>query len=263
MSTVRVRRARSYIAAGVLIASVSVRVCPAEIVKVRDAKLTSSSSALVAPPLTSDDPIKVRNSLVGTVGNDQSSTFEQRTEGRVIEALPHTLRSRVLRGEGLGRELTFLVPVSRGIRYKSKSHVATVRIDLSDSDHPGTIILKNTVIGRRGWHLVVAAEARSKGYIEHIDMIALDPVGSGHKTTVHGTFRSSDAKSIDGNLAIMLTCRLVPPYLTESISHTDPSDDEPTDITTRISVLHGEIDSLELVNLDRDFVLTQGLHLAN
>lgn len=263
MSTWRVRMARSCIAAGVLVASASVRVRPAEVVKVWDAQLTSSSSVSAAPHLAGDDPIKVRNSLVGKVGNDQSSTIEQRTEGRVIEALPHTLRSRVLRGEGLGRELTFLVPVSRGIRYKSKTHVTTVRVDLSDSDHPGTIMLKNTVTGRRGWHLVVAAEATSKGYIEHIDMIALDPVGSGHKTTVHGTFRSSDAKSIDGNLAIMLTCRLVPPYLTESISHTDPSDDEPTDITTRISVLHGEIDSLQLVNLDRGFVLAQGLHLAN
>lgn len=263
VSTLRVRMTRSFIAVGLLIAAVSVPVYPAEDVKVRDTTLASSPSMSDAPRLTGDDAVKVRNALVGKVGDDQSSTIEQRTEGRVIEALPPTLRSRVLRDGALGREVTFVLPVSRGIRYQSKTHVATVRVDLADSDRPGAIILKNTVTGRRGWHLVVAAEARSKGYIEHIDMIVLDPVGSRHKTTVRGTFSSGDANSIDGNLAIMLTCRLVPPYLTESTSHTDPSDDEPTDITTRISILHGEIDSLQLVNLDRGVVLTQRLHLAN
>jgi hypothetical protein len=263
MSTLRVRMTRSFIAVGLLIATVSVRAYPGEDVKVRVTKLASSPNMSTASRLTGDDAVKVRNSLVAKAGNDQSPTIKQRTEGRVIEALPPALRSRVLRDGALGRELTFVVPISRGIRYKSKTHVATVRVDLSDSDRPGMIILKNTMTGRRGWHLVVAAEARSKGYIEHIDMIVLDPVGSGHKTTVHGTFRSSDANAIDGNLAIMLTCRLVPPYLTESIDHTDPSDDEPTDITTRTSILHGEIDSLQLVNLDRGVVLTQRLHLAD
>jgi hypothetical protein len=60
----------------------------------------------------------------------------------------------------------------------------------------------------------------------------------------------------------VLLCRLVPPYLSETRDHSDPTDDEPTDISTRTSILHAKVDDIWLINQEKGVVLAKGLRLT-
>src|SRR4029077_20960917 len=98
----------------------------------------------------------------------------------------------------LDRDLAFVVPAPYGIRYQSKTHLLTVNVDLSDDENPGAILLKKTITGPRGRGLVVAPEAKAKGYIQHIDLIELKS-GERNKTTVHGRVTLSQAAFSEAN----------------------------------------------------------------
>ena len=88
--------------------------------------------------------------------------------------------------------------------------------------------------------------------------------GESKKSTVHGRVTLSRAAyaEANGDFAIVLVGRLVPPYLDDQIDHSDPTDDEPTDITTRTSVLHVAIRAIWLVSPERGDVLSKSLHLS-
>jgi hypothetical protein len=221
-------------------------------------------SIVVTPGFTGDDPVAVRDALARKFTDSKTRTFAHRVEDLIGDALPKTLHDSALMDAKLSRDLAFVVPAPYGIRYRSKVRVMTVDVDLSDSDHPDTIVLKKTITGPRGRKLVVAAEAKSKGYIQNIDIIELDPVNKHNKTTVHGRFvLSADAFSQeDGDLALVLICRVVPPYLTETKDHTDPSNEEPTDITTRTATMHANVGDIWLINREKGIVLAKGLHLV-
>ncbi|MFK4443275.1 hypothetical protein ABH944_003652 [Caballeronia udeis] len=221
-------------------------------------------SIVVTPGFTGDDPAAVRDALARKFTNSKTRTFTHRVEDLIGDALPKTLHDAALMDAKLGRDLAFVVPAPDGIRYRSKVHVMTVDVDLSDSDHPNTIVLKKSITGPRGRNLVVAAEAISKGYIQNIDIIELDPVNRHNKTTVHGRFvLSPEAFSQDdGDLALVLICRVVPPYLTQTKDHTDPSNEEPTDITTRTATLYANVGDIWLINREKGIVLSKGLHLV-
>jgi len=219
---------------------------------------------VVAPGFTGDDPAAVRDALARKFTDSKALSFTHRVEDLVGDALPKTLHDSALMDAKLSRDLAFVVPAPYGIRYRSKVRVMTVDVDLSDSDHPDTIVLERTVTGPRGRKLVVAAEAKSKGYIQNIDIIELDAVNKHNRTTVHGRFvLSPDAFSQeDGDLALVLICRVVPPYLTQTKDHTDPSNEEPTDITTRTATLHANVGDIWLINREKGVVLAKGLHLV-
>ena len=219
---------------------------------------------VVTPGFTGDDPVAVRDALARKFTDSKTLSFTHRVEDLIGDALPKTLHDSALMDAKLSRDLAFVVPAPYGIRYRSKVHVMTVDVDLSDSDHPDTVVLKRTITGPRGRKLVVAAEAKSKGYIQNIDIIELDPVNRHNKTTVHGRFvLSADAFSQDdGDLALVLICRVVPPYLTMTKDHTDPSNEEPTDITTRTATLHANVGDIWLINREKGIVLAKGLHLV-
>jgi hypothetical protein len=225
----------------------------------------AATDIVVTPDFGGDDPAIIRDVLVREHPEEDSShSLSSRIKEFVGTALPRNLRDHALNDGDLGRELAFVLPAPYGIHYRSKTHVMTVDVGVSDGDYPDEIVLKKTVTGLRGRHLVVAAEARAKGYIQKIDLVELDAAGKHDETTVHGRFvLSEDAYAqSNGKLAIVLLCRLVPPYLTETRDHSDPTDDEPTDITTRTSTLHAKVDDIWLINQEKGLVLTKGLRLT-
>lgn len=230
---------------------------------------TPAAAALdltMASNFTGDDPVAVRDALARKLTPGKTRTFAHRVEDLVGTALPKTLHDPVITDAKLSRDLAFMVPAPYGIRYRSKIHVMTVDVDLSDSDHPDAIVLKKTIMGPGGRKLVVAAEAKAKGYIQNVDVIQLDTTGDKHnKTSVRGRFGLSEAAfeaAGDGDLALVLICRVVPPYLTETIEHSDPTNEEPTDITTRTATLHANVGDVWLINREKGVVLAKGLHLV-
>jgi hypothetical protein len=230
------------------------------------AAATANSDVVVTPGFTGDDPAIIREVLArkhfDREGNPHSVT--NRIKDFVGAALPRSLRERALNDGDLGRELAFVLPAPYGIHYRSKTHVMTVDVGVSDADYPDELILKKTVTGKRGRNLVVAAEAKAQGYIQKIDLVELDATGKHGETTVHGRFVLPEETytQSNGKLAIVLLCRVVPPYLSETSEHSDPTDDEPTDITTRTSTLHAKVDDIWLINQEKGIVLTKGLRLT-
>ncbi|MBZ4275731.1 hypothetical protein LAN30_24315, partial [Mycobacterium tuberculosis] len=59
-----------------------------------------------------------------------------------------------------------------------------------------------------------------------------------------------------------LSGRLVRPYLTEHVEHAEPNNDEPTDITTRTSRLHLDVESISLVSRASGAVLLKKLSFS-
>jgi hypothetical protein len=226
----------------------------------------ATATLTITPDFTGDDPVAVRDALARKLTPGKTRTFAHRVEDLVGTALPKTLHDSEVTDAKLSRDLAFVVPAPYGIRYRSKIHVMTVDVGLSDSDHPDAIVLKKTVTGPRGRKLVVAAEAKAKGYIQNVDLIELDTTSGKHnKTSVRGHFGLSEAvfeAAGDGDLALVLICRVVPPYLTESVEHSDPTNEEPTDITTRTATLHANVGDIWLINREKGVVLAKGLHLV-
>ena len=224
-------------------------------VTVTKAEISATSDVLSTRPFLGDDPVATRDALTEQSINARSPSLSDR-----IRNLIHGPAHKAPRD--LDRDLAFVVPAHHGILYRSKTHLLTVNVDLS-GDTQGVILLKKTVSGPRGRGLVVAAEAKSKGYIQHIDLIELKS-GEGSKTRVRGRMTLSQAafSKANGDFAIVLMCSIEPPYLTDRRDHSDPSDDEPTDITTRTSTLYANIHAIWLVSPQRGIVLSKKLHLS-
>ena len=163
-------------------------------------------SIVVTPGFTGDDPAAVRDALARKFTDSKTRTFTHRVEDLINDALPKTLHDSALMDAKLSRDLAFMVPAPFGIRYRSKVHVMTVDVGLSDTDHPDTIVLKKTITGPRGRKLVVATEAKSKGFIQNIDIVELDPVNKHNKTTVHGRFVLSPEAFSRRKTAISRSC---------------------------------------------------------
>ncbi|MCC8402659.1 hypothetical protein LJ655_12280 [Paraburkholderia sp. MMS20-SJTN17] len=226
-------------------------------------EISASEDVLSTRPFVGDDPVAIRDALA-----DQSFKANSPSLSDRIRKLIHVPASRAPSEldspkASLERDLAFVVPVPYGIRYQSKTHLLTVDVDLSDGLDPGVILLKKTVTGQRGRGLVVAPEAKAKGYIQHIDLIELKS-GKRNKAMVHGRVPVSQAafSEANGDFAIVLMCSMEPPYLTDRREHSDPSNDEPTDITTRTSTLYANIHAIWLVSPQRDIVLSKKLHLS-
>jgi hypothetical protein len=224
----------------------------------------AAADLVVTPGFAGDSPEKVRDALARIPRNNSPRTISSRIKDLVATVIPKTFKNPALTEANLGREFAFVVPVLQGVRYRTKAQVMTVDTGVSDSDHPEAILLDKTVKGPRGRNLVVAAEARAKGYIQTVDLIELDAAGKHAKTTVQGRFPLSHQafEAGKGDLSIVFLCQFVPPYLTDERDHADPTDDEPTDITTRTSTLHARVDDIWLINRDKGIVLAKGLHLA-
>lgn len=225
--------------------------------------ISASEAVLSTRPFVGDDPVAIRDGLADQSFNANSPSLSDRIR-KLIHVPVHKAASELDSPKAsLERDLAFVVPVPYGIRYQSKTHLLTVDVDLSDDHDPGVILLKKTITGQRGRGLVVAPEAKAKGYIQRIDLIELKS-GERSKARVHGRVPVSQAAfdEANGDFAIVLMCNMAPPYLTDRREHSDPSNDEPTDITTRTSTLYANIHAIWLVSPQRGIVLSKKLHLS-
>jgi hypothetical protein len=227
--------------------------------------VAAMASLIVEPGFSGDDPARVRDALAKIPRDGTPRTISSRVKDLIATAIPKSFRNPALTQANLEREFAFVVPATQGIRYRSKAQIMTVDVSTSDPDYPSAIILRKTVTGPRGRKLVIAAEAKAKGFVQTIDLIELDPAGKRGKATVHGRFVLTPAAYAagQGDLSIVFVCQFVAPYLTDVRQHSDPTDDEPTDITTRTSTLHAKIDDIWLINKDKGIVLAKGLRLAD
>ncbi|MGF6695835.1 hypothetical protein OKW38_000612 [Paraburkholderia sp. MM5496-R1] len=235
----------------------------ATVTRATEPETSASADVLSTRPFVGDDPVAIRDALADQSFNANSPSLSDRIRNLIHVPVLKAPSDLDLPKASLDRELAFVVPAPYGIRYQSKTHLLTVNVDLSDDDNPGVILLKKTITGPRGRGLVVAPEAKAKGYIQHIDLIELKS-GERSKTRVHGrvTLSQSAFYEANGDFAIVLMCSMAPPYLTDRREHSDPSDDEPTDITTRTSTLYTNIHAIWLVSPQRGIVLSKKLHLS-
>jgi hypothetical protein len=254
--------ARALVCAAML-AEVGTPAIAAAVTGAADIQASGVDGSSSGRPFVGDDPVAIRDKLAGQHTSVESLSLSDRF--RSLIRIPHGQQhsNSDLTQANLDRDLAFVVPVTYGLRYRADKHLLTVDVDLSGDENQTGILLAKTVIGPSGRKLVVAAEAKSKGFIQHIDMIELES-GESKKSTVHGHVTLSRAAyaEANGDFAIVLVGRLVPPYLDDRIDHSDPTDDEPTDITTRTSVLHVAIRAIWLVSPERGDVLSKSLHLS-
>ncbi|KVU51656.1 hypothetical protein [Burkholderia cepacia] len=218
-----------------------------------------------ARPIAGDDPVAIRDALKKLHITTLSPSLRDRVRGLVSSAVDRRGPNPDLASVDLDRDVTFVVPVRYGLRYSSRRHLLTLDVDLFDAernDRTG-ILLRKVTTGPRGRGLVIAPEAKAKGYIQHVDIIELDS-GQGKKTAIRSRMRLSPAEHAraSGEFALVFSGRLVRPYLTEQTEHVDPSIDEPTDITTRISTLHMDIHDISLVSESSGIVVSKKLHLS-
>jgi hypothetical protein len=137
-----------------------------------------------------------------------------------------------------------------------------VNVSLSSPEAPNAILLKQTVKGQSGRKLVVAPEAKAKGFVQTFDTIQLQTDQSG-KTNVRGSMVANDLENTrNGDFAIVLVCTLVPPYMTQHVEHSEPTDEEPTDITRRTSTLQGIVNSVWLIDRKDGTIVSKRLRLV-
>jgi len=228
-----------------------------------EAAASASDNAVPTQPLVGDDPFAVRDALAKQGKKANAPSLSDRVRKLIHIPAHQTSHDPDLVKAGLDRELTFVVPAPYGILYRAKTRQLSVNVDLSDFSTPGVIVLRKHVEGQSGRGLVVAPEAKAKGYIQHIDLIGLDS-GDRSKTSVRGSLKLSPSAfaAANGDFAIAVVCDLVPPYLSDRLDHTDPTSEEPTDITTRTSTLHADVQAIWLVSPQKGIVLSKNLHLS-
>ncbi|WGY70314.1 hypothetical protein KEC55_25055 [Burkholderia cepacia] len=218
-----------------------------------------------ARQIAGDDPVAIRDALKKLHVSTLAPSLRDRVRGLVSDAADRHVPNPDLAAVDLDRDVTFVVPVRYGVRYRSRRHLLTLDVDLFDGEREDRtgILLSKVTTGPRGRGLVIAPEAKAKGYIQHVDIIELDS-GQGKKTTVRSRMRLSPAEyaKTQGNFALVFSGRLVRPYLTEQTEHADPSIDEPTDITTKISTLHMDLHDIRLVSPSSGVVVSKKLGLS-
>ncbi|WP_241022405.1 hypothetical protein [Burkholderia sp. Se-20373] len=224
-----------------------------------------SANTSLTRPIVGDDPVAIREALEKLHVKSASPSLSERVRGLIPGVADKHGKDANLAAVNLDREVTFLVPVSYGLRYQSQKHLLKVNVDLVDADGEGRtgILLRKAITGPRGRGLVIAPEAKAKGYIQQIDIIELDP-GKDGKSTVRGSVKLSPAAyaQAQGGFVLALSGRLVRPYLTEHVEHAEPNNDEPTDITTRTSRLYLDVESISLMSRASGAVLLKKLSFS-
>ncbi|SAL42373.1 hypothetical protein AWB71_02205 [Caballeronia peredens] len=231
------------------------------------------SAQSLPPDFSGDDPEHVRDALAGHPAPGQPSSITSRVRAFLsrpfrkweqgASAASAASGSQAQRNAQAERTFVFVIPVSYGVRFQSKKKVLTVNVSLSAPETPDAILLKQTVKGQSGRKLVVAPEAKAKGFVQTFDVIQLKSAGSA-KTTINGraVLPNFDHKHGNGDFAIVLICTLAPPYLMDDVEQSAPTDEEPTDITRRTSTLNGSVDAAWLIDRTDGSIVTKRLHLV-
>ena len=230
------------------------------------------TASTLPPGFAGDDPDHVRDALTGHPSPGQSPSITSRVraflshpfhKSQGASAVYAASQPQLQAQAQADRTFVFVIPVSYGVRYQSKKKVLTVNVSLAAPNNPDAILLKQTVRGQSGRKLVIAPEAKAKGFIQTFDVIQLR-TRDGIRTTVRGStvFPDFERDHGNGDLAIVLVCTLAPPYLMDDVEHSAPTDEEPTDITRRTSTLNGDVDAAWLIDRNDGTILTKRLHLA-
>jgi hypothetical protein len=223
-----------------------------------------AASATATPDhVTPDDPVKVRDTLARQMPSGATHSLTDRIRNLAREPFDRIVRGRAATTENGQRTFLFMIPAPHGILYRANTDMLSVNVPLAGDEHPDTILLYQKIEGQSGRGLVIAPDAKAKGFIQKIDSIELRTDGK-TKTTARGRLKLSQAsfEQADDNFAIVLVCTLEPPYLSETREHSDPTDEEPTDISRRTSTLHANVQAVWLVNQKDGTVLAKGLRLA-
>lgn len=229
----------------------------------KTAEPQASNVAALPEHFSADDPVKVRDALVGQMPAAATQSLSERLRNLAREPFDRVFHGRAATTENGQRAFLFMIPAPHGILYRSATHRLSVDVPLANDERPDVIQLYQKIVVPSGRGLVIAPDAKAKGYIQNIDLITLQTEGA-TKTVARGRIMLSQAlfENADDNFAIVLVCTLEPPYLTETREHSDPTDDEPTDITRRTSTLHASVQAVWLVNRKDGSVLDKELHLA-
>lgn len=221
------------------------------------------SVTALPPNFTGDDPEHVRDALAGHPAPGQPASITSRVRAFLSRPFDKAPRGASQPLAQTDRTFTFVIPVSYGVRYLSKKKVLTVNVSLAAPGNPDAILLRETVKGQSGRKLVVAPEAKEKGFVQTFDIIQLKP-RDGIRTTVTGRtmLPGFGHEHGNGDFAIVLICTLAPPYLSDDIEHSAPTDEEPTDITRRTSTLNGNVDAAWLVDRKEGTIITKRLRLV-
>ncbi|SIT49848.1 conserved exported hypothetical protein [Paraburkholderia piptadeniae] len=227
------------------------------------AGLEASNTTAMPEHVTADDPVKVRDALAGQMPAAATQSLSDRIRNLAREPFDRIFHGHAATTENGQRTFLFMIPAPHGILYRSATHRLSVNVPLASDEHPEAIQLYLNIVGPRGRGLVIAPDAKAKGYIQNIDLIQLKTEGAA-KTVARGRLMLSKEafENAGDNFAILLVCTLEPPYLTETREHSDPTDEEPTDITRRTSTLHASVQAVWLVNQKDGSVLGKGLSLA-
>jgi hypothetical protein len=235
------------------------------------AALLSASS--LPPDYSGDDPEHVRDALSGhAISNSTPASVTSRVRGFLSHPLKpfrkndlqpaSEAQSNTQSDTQANRSFVFVIPASYGVRYESKRKVLSVNVSLASPDAPEAILLKQTVKGQSGRKLVVAPEAKAKGFVQTFDTILLQ-TDQGNKTNVRGRTMTANLENTrNGDFAIVLICTLVPPYMTQHVEHSEPTDEEPTDITRRTSTLQGIVNSVWLIDRKDGTIISKRLRLV-
>ncbi|WP_313064216.1 hypothetical protein [Paraburkholderia sp. LEh10] len=231
--------------------------------KAGDTPGAQASTVAAQEHITPDDPVKVRDALAGQMPGAAPHSLSERLRNLAREPFGHIFRGHAAATDNGQRTFLFMIPAPHGILYRSNTDMLSVNVPLASDEHPDAIQLYESIVGPSGRGLVIAPDAKAKGYIQKIDSIELRTQGK-TKTTARGRLKLSQEnfEKADDYFAVVLVCTLEPPYLTETREHDEPTDEEPTDVTRRVSTLHGNIQAVWLVNRKDGTVLSKGLRLA-
>ncbi|WP_321574201.1 hypothetical protein [Paraburkholderia franconis] len=223
----------------------------------------ASGTTSMPEHVTADDPVKVRDALAGQMPAAATQSLSERIRNLARQPFDRIFHGHAATTENGQRTFLFMIPAPHGILYRSATHRLSVNVPLASDEHPEAIQLYLNIVGPRGRGLVIAPDAKAKGFIQNIDLIQLKTEGAA-KTVARGRLMLSQEafENAGDNFAIVLVCTLEPPYLTETSEHSDPTDEEPTDITRRTSTLHASVQAVWLVNQKDGSVLGKGLSLA-
>jgi hypothetical protein len=233
------------------------------------------------PDFTGDDPEHVRDALSGHI-TPGSAVVAPSVTSRVRSFIEHPLRpfhgarqasaasAASPAGPATGapaqaqtsRTFLFVVPASYGVRVEARRKLLSVNVSLASPEDSNAILLRQTVKGQSGRKLVIAPEAKAKGFIQTFDTIQFR-TGDTNRTTVKGRTLAPDLDNASStDFAIVLVCTLEPPYMTERTEHSDPSEDEPTDITRKTATLLGVVDAVWLIDRKDGAIISKRLRLV-
>ena len=144
------RNVACVVAVAIMLAPVATRAAADNVNETASVAPAVSANALPTRPIVGDDPVAIREALEKLHVKGASPSLSERVRG-LIPAWP-TSMARTPAAVNLDREVTFLVPVSYGLRYQSQKHLLKVNVDLVDPDGEGRtgILLRKVITGPRG-----------------------------------------------------------------------------------------------------------------